>query len=120
MKRLTAFSFLAACSLLWAQTGVLAQGGDATTYTRDTFVQWFEQTKDAEPEFKGGDVLAHADLPKVQPFMFPGYFEQFEKWNDGSLQMEVAETYHVDAAPGRAGVRREVPEAGLAGRGRRA
>ena len=97
MRRLTVFSFFAACSLLWAQTSVWAQSGDPTQYTYDTFVQWFSESKDAEPEFKAGDVLTHADLPKVKPFMFPGYFEQFEKWNDGSLNLKVVETYHVQA-----------------------
>ena len=95
MRRLVVFSFFAACTLLWAQGNTWAQSGDPTTYTHETFVQWFNDTKDAEPDFKAGDVLTHADLARVKPFMFPGYFEQWEKWNDGSLELKVVETYNV-------------------------
>jgi hypothetical protein len=93
MKRFTMLSVFAAFGLLWVQTGAWAQQGDATTYTQQTFYDWFNKYKDAKPEFKPGDVLTHADLEKVRPFMLPGYFEQFQKWTD--LKMEVGETYHV-------------------------
>ena len=89
MKRLTA-SLLAACGLLWGQTGAWAQSGDPTTYTQQTFYDWVAKYKDAKPEFKAGDVLTNADLEKARPFMMPGYFEQFEKWKD--LKMEIVET----------------------------
>ena len=75
MKRLAMVSIFAAFGLVWTQA-VSAQSGDPTTYTRDTFEQWFQENKDAEPDFKAGDVLAHGDLARVKPFMFPGYFEQ--------------------------------------------
>ncbi len=94
MKRFVMVSIFAAFGLIWTQA-VSAQSGDPTTYTRDTFEQWFQENKDAEPDFQAGDTLTHADLARVKPFMFPGYFEQYEKWNDGSLQIEVVETYHV-------------------------
>jgi hypothetical protein len=103
MKRSAVLTLVAVCGLLAWQTDLRAQSGDPATYTRDTFVQWFDQSKDAVPQFKAGDVLTHADLEKVRPFMFPGYFEQFEKWNDQAaqaggyepLQMKVLETYNV-------------------------
>src|SRR5947208_777944 len=94
MKRFAVLSMLVAFGLLWGQTGAWAQqSGDATQYTQQTFYDWFTKYKDAKPQFKPGDVLTHADLEKVRPFMLPGYFEQFQKWTD--LKMEVAETHHV-------------------------
>src|SRR5205814_5445854 len=78
MKRFAVLSMLVAFGLLWGQTGAWAQqSGDATQYTQQTFYDWFTKYKDAKPQFKPGDVLTHADLEKVRPFMLPGYFEQF-------------------------------------------
>ena len=89
----------AAMALLGWQATALAQAqaqmGDTSQYTRQTFVDWFEKYKDAEPEFKPGDVITNDQLEKVRPFMLPGYFEQFQKWTD--LKMEVVETKHVVA-----------------------
>ncbi len=82
MKRFAA-TMLMAFGLLWGQAGAWAQqSGDPTQYTQQTFYDWFAKYKNAKPEFKPGDVLTHADLEKVRPFMLPGYFEQFQKWTD--------------------------------------
>ncbi len=48
MKRFAAM-MLIACGLLWGQTGVWAQQGDPTTYTQQTFYEWFNKYKDAKP-----------------------------------------------------------------------
>jgi hypothetical protein len=92
MKRM-AVTVLAAWGLLGAAGGAGAQGGDPTTYTQQTFYDWFAKYKDAQPAFKAGDTLTHADLEKVRPFMLPGFFEQYQKWHD--VKLEVVETYHV-------------------------
>src|SRR3972149_507603 len=89
----------AAMAFLGWQATALAQAqtqmGDTSQYTRQTFLDWFEKYKDAEPEFKPGDVITNDQLEKVRPFMLPGDFEQFQKWTD--LKMEVVETKHVVA-----------------------
>ena len=79
---------LVAWGLLSGQTGswAQAQSGDPTTYTQETFYKWVKQYKDAKPAFKAGDVLTHADLEKVKPFMMPGYYEQYLKWKDLKMQ----------------------------------
>src|SRR5215470_714796 len=94
MKRFAA-TVLAACGLMWGQANVWAQAqsGDVTTYTQQTFYDWFNKYKDAKAPFKPGDTITNADLEKARPFMMPGYFEQFEKWKD--LKMEIVETHHV-------------------------
>jgi hypothetical protein len=53
-----------------------AQAQDVSSYTRDTFIQWFQKYKDAKPDFKVGDVLTAKDMERIRPFMFPGYLEQ--------------------------------------------
>lgn len=84
--------------LLWQPGAWAQQIPDVTQYTQQTFYDWYNKYKDAKPEFKPGDVITHADLEKVRPFMLPGYFEQFQKWTD--LKLEVVEpqryTLHKD------------------------
>jgi hypothetical protein len=53
-----------------------ARAQDVSTYTRQTFIDWFNKYKDAKPDFKVGDVLTAKDLDRIRPFMFPGYLEQ--------------------------------------------
>ncbi len=92
MKRLAFASVFAACSMLLGQSAALAQD-DPTTYTRESFTQWLNVSKAAKPDFKVGDTLGHADLEKIRPFLFPGYFEQYQKWTD--VKFEIVETNHV-------------------------
>ena len=92
MRRLALASVFVACGMLFGQAAAVAQD-DPTTYTRESFSQWLAASKDAKPDFKPGDVLSHADLERIRPFLFPGYFEQYQKWAD--VQFEIVETNHV-------------------------
>ncbi len=98
MKKTVLLLFLAAAVLSFGawRSRVWAQA-DVTQYTRETFLEWFNKYKDAEPDFKPGDVLTHADLERLRPFMLPGYFEQFQKWTD--VKFEIVETRHLDLHP---------------------
>ena len=92
MRRLTLALLFVACGMLFGHAVAVAQD-DPTTYTRESFTQWLNASKDAKPDFKPGDVLTHADLERIRPFLFPGYFEQYQKWAD--VQFEIVETNHV-------------------------
>lgn len=92
MRRFTLALVFVACGMLFGQAAAVAQD-DPTTYTRESFTQWLNASKDAKPDFKPGDVLTHADLERIRPFLFPGYFEQYQKWTD--VKFEIVETNHV-------------------------
>ena len=55
-----------------------AQDGSRAATTRESVLAWAAQHRDATPDFRPGDVLTHADLEKVRPFLPPGYIEEMD------------------------------------------
>lgn len=51
------------------------QGAMPTHYQRD---EQRPQHRDAMPDFRPGDILTHADLEKIRPFLPPGYVEKVD------------------------------------------
>src|SRR5580698_9085950 len=66
----------AALLLLALAPAAKAQNGDVRSYTYATFTDWLNKYRDAKPDFKPGDVLTAKDLPRMAPFIPPGYLEQ--------------------------------------------
>lgn len=62
----TSFIFL----VLSFGLGNIAYGQEE--YTLDQFYQWLEKYKNAQPEFKLGDVITYEERDKLKPFIFPG------------------------------------------------
>ena len=44
------------------------------TVTRADYTAWLQKYMDAKPDFKPGDVVTAKDLPKLRPFIIPGYY----------------------------------------------
>ncbi len=65
-----------------------AMAEDLSSYTRETFERWFNQYRNAKPDFKPGDVLTSRDIERMRPFVPPGYLEQL---NFPEARIEVAE-----------------------------
>lgn len=55
-----------------------AQDGGQAGTTRASVLAWAAQHRDTAPDFRPGDVLTHADLEKVRPFLPPGYVEEVD------------------------------------------
>ncbi len=67
----------AACAAVLPFAGkALAQA--SPVITRADVDQWLNNTRDAKPAFKPGDVLGSGDIEKLRPFMPPGYLEQLK------------------------------------------
>ena len=60
-------------------TGVAQPSSDwifqSQKVTAETLIQWMNKYRDAKPDFKPGDVLTVKDLPRLVPFIPPGYIE---------------------------------------------
>ena len=85
LRRVGTVAMLAAALLCGLASVARAQ--DASSYTRETFEQWFRQNQSAKPDFKPGDVLTARDLERMRPFVPPGYLEQL---NFPEFRMEIA------------------------------
>ena len=85
LRRVGTVAMLAAALLCGLASVARAQ--DASSYTRETFEQWFRQNQSAKPDLKPGDVLTARDLERMRPFVPPGYLEQL---NFPEFRMEIA------------------------------
>ena len=76
-------------------TGVAQAAADwifqSQKVTAETLIQWMSKYRDAKPDFKPGDVLTVKDLPRLVPFIPPGYIEML---NFPELHIEVWPTRH--------------------------
>lgn len=66
-------------------------------YTLQTYIDYYNKYKDAKPDFKPGDVLTQKDLPRLRPFLPPGYFEQ-NNFPDFHMTIAPPEDMSPDAA----------------------
>lgn len=67
----------------------LLPGESHAQTTRESVLEWAAQHRDTAPDFQPGDVLTHADLEKIQPFLPPGYFDEFDF---PEVELAIAET----------------------------
>ncbi len=68
--------FLAAS--LWLPPIMPIHAEDRVLPTQEAIRHWIATTLNAPPLFRDGDVLTHKDLAKLQPFLPPGYVEEFD------------------------------------------
>ena len=61
----------------WVGAG-WAANEKAPDTTQETVLRWVETFRSATPEFQPGETLKLDDLEKVQPFLPPGYFEEYD------------------------------------------
>jgi hypothetical protein len=55
---------------------------ERTLPTQEEVRRWIATNLDTPPLFREGDVLTHKDLAKLQPFLPPGYIEEFDFTDD--------------------------------------
>jgi len=99
LKKFTETVGLCRVGILVAALTVVCTGGaqaaqwifQSQQVTADTLIQWMNKYGDAKPDFKPGDVLTVKDLPRLQPFIPPGYIEML---NFPELRIEVWPTRH--------------------------
>lgn len=89
-RRLTFVLLIVGLSLgmsgrVWAQD---YWGKDPKDLTREDILKWVEDYRSAKPEFKPGDVLGQKDIEKMKPFIFPGWWPEY---NFPELKMEIGE-----------------------------
>lgn len=82
---------------LWLLPLVLVHAGERTVPTQEEIQHWLTTNLATPPLFKEGDILTRKDLARGQPFLPPGYVEEFD-FADVALHVSPSGNYipHAD------------------------
>ncbi len=74
---LVLFGIYTIAVLMFSEVKASSQTASSNLPTRDEIQEWIASNISTLPQFKEGDILTHADLDKLRPFIPPRYIEEF-------------------------------------------